>query len=63
MPQCSALHCKNRGAHLFPKDLKRRKLWENALRIKNFKASASARLCSQHFKEDDYFGKSKYTGE
>lgn len=64
MPQCSALNCKNRGIHLFPKESKRRKLWESALRIKNFKASSStARLCAAHFTEEDYYGKSKYTSE
>ncbi|XP_063366807.1 uncharacterized protein LOC134655286 [Cydia amplana] len=61
MPQCSAPNCTNRGAHLFPKDPTRRKRWETALRIKNFRASDSARLCAMHFKEDDYFGKSRYT--
>lgn len=63
MPQCSALKCCNKGVHIFPKDLNRRRKWENALRIKNFKASETARLCAAHFKEDDYFGKSSYTGE
>lgn len=63
MPQCSALNCKNRGIHLFPKDPKRRKQWETALRIKNFKATPTARLCAAHFKEEDYFGKSIYTGK
>ncbi|XP_041971329.1 uncharacterized protein LOC121727505 isoform X2 [Aricia agestis] len=61
MPQCCALNCKNQGVHIFPKDPKRRKKWENALRIKNFKASNSARLCSFNFTKDDYFGRSKYT--
>ncbi|XP_045459131.1 uncharacterized protein LOC123669575 [Melitaea cinxia] len=62
MPQCSALNCKNRGVHLFPKESKRRKQWESALRIINFKASNTARLCAAHFTEEDYYGKSKYTG-
>lgn len=63
MPQCSAINCKNRGVHLFPKESKRRKQWEAALRIKNFKASSTARLCAAHFTEEDYYGKSKYTGK
>lgn len=63
MPNCSALNCKNKGIHLFPKDATRRKQWESALRIPNFKASHTARLCAAHFKQEDYFGKSKYTGK
>lgn len=63
MPVCSALNCKDRGAHLFPNDAKRRKQWESALRIKNFKATKSSQLCSAHFKEEDYFGKSRYTSK
>ncbi|XP_037298952.1 THAP domain-containing protein 1 B-like [Manduca sexta] len=62
MPQCSALNCKNRGIHLFPKESKRRKQWESALRIKNFEASSTARLCVAHFTEKDYYGKINYTG-
>ncbi|PZC85160.1 hypothetical protein B5X24_HaOG202345 [Helicoverpa armigera] len=38
MTKCSAHKCKNVGVHTFPKDEKRRKQWEAALRIKDFKA-------------------------
>ncbi|XP_047999956.1 uncharacterized protein LOC125237058 [Leguminivora glycinivorella] len=61
MALCSALDCKNKGVHAFPKDPKRRKAWEKALRIKNFKAKDSSRLCSMHFTSDDYYGQSIYT--
>lgn len=63
MTQCSAPDCKNQGRHIFPKDPKRRKSWEKALRIKNFKATKHSVLCSAHFKADDYFGQSKYTSK
>lgn len=63
MTQCSALYCKNRGVHAFPKDRKRRKAWEKALRIKNFTAKDTSRLCSMHFRSDDYYGQSKYTSK
>ncbi|XP_021201089.3 uncharacterized protein LOC110384221 [Helicoverpa armigera] len=61
MTKCSAHKCKNVGVHTFPKDEKRRKQWEAALRIKDFKAGKTARLCSAHFTEEDYFGQSRYT--
>lgn len=63
MTQCSGLNCKNKGVHAYPKDRKRRRAWENALRIKNFKAKDTSRLCSMHFRSEDYHGQSKYTSK
>lgn len=63
MTLCAAVNCKNTGIHLFPKEVKRRKLWEKALRRKNWKASNSSRLCAAHFKPTDYYGRNSYTGE
>lgn len=39
MPRCAAIGCNNNGNHSFPKNSQRRKLWEKALRIRNFKAT------------------------
>ncbi|KAH9644555.1 hypothetical protein HF086_000329 [Spodoptera exigua] len=60
MTQCCAPGCKNQGRHIFPRDPNRRKAWEKALRIKNFKATKYSVLCYDHFVPDDYFGQSKY---
>ncbi|KAJ0169390.1 hypothetical protein K1T71_014977 [Dendrolimus kikuchii] len=60
MPQCSAYGCKNRESHAFPKDPKRRKLWEKALRRKNWKSTDVSKLCC-NFKPVDYYGISAHT--
>ncbi|KAF9422109.1 hypothetical protein HW555_002130 [Spodoptera exigua] len=57
---CCAPGCKNQGRHIFPRDPNRRKAWEKAVRIKNFKATKYSVLCYDHFVPDDYFGQSKY---
>lgn len=62
MTKCAAHGCKNKGIHMFPKDSKRRKLWEKALRRKNWTATKWSKLCSDHFNSDDYYGESSYTG-
>lgn len=62
MTRCAAIDCKNIGIHLFPKDPKRRKLWEIALRRKNWKPTDTSRLCRVHFKLEDYYGRNSYTG-
>lgn len=53
MTRCAAVDCKNIGIHLFPKEAKRRKLWEKA----------TARLCPAHFQPEDYYGRNSYTGD
>ncbi|XP_034547134.1 THAP domain-containing protein 6 isoform X2 [Notolabrus celidotus] len=60
---CAALNCKNRCSvqtrsrgvtfHCFPKDTKRKKQWESALKRKDFNASRSSMLCSEHFRWED----------
>ncbi|CAH2087126.1 unnamed protein product [Euphydryas editha] len=62
MPRCAATGCNNNGNHSFPKDLRIRRLWEKALKRRNFKAKNSSRLCSEHFIESDYEGVSSSTG-
>ncbi|XP_061753943.1 THAP domain-containing protein 6-like isoform X3 [Nerophis ophidion] len=39
---------------MFPTDIKSRKRWESALRREAFMASPSTRLCSQHFRKEDF---------
>nr|XP_061817953.1 THAP domain-containing protein 6-like [Nerophis lumbriciformis] len=61
---CPAYCCKNRQTaenklrgitfHRFPTDIKSRKRWELALRREAFMASSSTRLCSQHFRKEDF---------
>uniref|UniRef100_A0A3Q4BFB2 THAP-type domain-containing protein n=1 Tax=Mola mola TaxID=94237 RepID=A0A3Q4BFB2_MOLML len=61
---CSASGCKHRctvetrarriSFHKFPKDKVLRKQWEVSLRRKGFTASQSSRLCSEHFREEDF---------
>ncbi|XP_058503501.1 THAP domain-containing protein 6-like [Solea solea] len=61
---CSACGCTNRcniqarsqgiTFHKFPKDDVLRKLWEVALRREGFNASQSSRLCSEHFRQEDF---------
>lgn len=63
MTLCAAVDCKNTGIHLFPKEAKRRKLWEKALRRKKWNASTSSRLCAAHFLPEDYYGPNSYTGD
>lgn len=62
MTLCAAFGCKNKGTHAFPKDAKRKKLWERAIKRKDWKASKWSKLCSDHFTSADYFGESAYTG-
>ncbi|XP_074527446.1 THAP domain-containing protein 6-like [Halichoeres trimaculatus] len=61
---CVAWDCKNRGTvqtrtrgitfHCFPKDVRVKKQWEVALRRKGFTASRSSRICSDHFRQEDF---------
>ncbi|XP_008546845.1 uncharacterized protein LOC103570767 [Microplitis demolitor] len=63
MTKCSVSSCREKGTFTFPKDKKRRLLWERAI-DKNFKSSSSSRLCSRHFKDEDVIKnrESYYTG-
>lgn len=63
MHQCCAFGCNKRGVHLFPNDAKVRKQWEIAVRRKNFKASKHSRLCSDHFRTEDYIKEGFETGQ
>ena len=40
--------------HAFPRDKERKKIWEQATRIKNFAATSNDVLCAQHFTPDSY---------
>ncbi|XP_074549901.1 THAP domain-containing protein 6-like [Halichoeres trimaculatus] len=61
---CAAYGCYNRRNtesrsrgitfHKFPSDTGLRRRWEIALRRKGFAASESSKLCSDHFKPDDF---------
>ncbi|KAI5702920.1 hypothetical protein M8J75_005585 [Diaphorina citri] len=60
---CSAYGCSNSSAkgknpgvtfHKFPLDPERRALWVHAVRRKDWSPSHTARLCSDHFKEEDF---------
>ncbi|CAJ1056930.1 THAP domain-containing protein 6-like isoform X3 [Xyrichtys novacula] len=61
---CSAWGCRNRCSvetrsrgvtfHCFPKDNQLRKRWEVALRRKDFTATKFSRLCSEHFRQEDF---------
>ncbi|XP_041667417.1 THAP domain-containing protein 6-like isoform X2 [Cheilinus undulatus] len=61
---CAALGCKHRcnaesrskgiTFHGFPKAIELRKQWEAALRRKGFTASTASRLCSEHFRKEDF---------
>ena len=62
--QCCVPGCRNRGGHVFPKDLLLRKKWLTAIRRKETAVkktdntwepkSKSAVVCHTHFKEEDY---------
>ena len=60
---CCAINCNARGGHSFPSeefDPERRKQWEIAVRRndehgKPWKAKQCNRICSRHFREEDYF--------
>ena len=46
--------------HRFPSDAERCKLWQFEIRrdvASNFKITSNTRVCSSHFKQDDYVGK------
>ncbi|XP_053618348.1 uncharacterized protein LOC128679886 [Plodia interpunctella] len=62
MQQCCVFGCRNIGNHSFPKDKRIRKLWEAATRCKNFRASKWSKICSDHFKPEDYVRYGLYTG-
>ena len=61
---CVAFGCENRDTeenrkngisfHRFPKDHDRRQAWIVAVRRENFKPIDESRLCSAHFKQDDF---------
>ncbi|KAM4524952.1 uncharacterized protein PAE49_001059 [Odontesthes bonariensis] len=61
---CSAHGCNNRRSidtrsrgitfHKFPNDPGLRRQWEGAIRREGFVATKSAKLCSEHFKPDDF---------
>ncbi|XP_063046997.1 THAP domain-containing protein 1-like [Engraulis encrasicolus] len=59
MPYCCAYACSVRPGqgkklHRFPRDLKRRKLWESKVRRKNWSATDCSVLCEDHFDEKQY---------
>uniref|UniRef100_A0A672HL68 THAP-type domain-containing protein n=1 Tax=Salarias fasciatus TaxID=181472 RepID=A0A672HL68_SALFA len=65
MPEyCSAYGCGNRRNienstrgitfHKFPRDKKLKRKWELAVRRKDFTASEFSKLCSEHFKPEDF---------
>ncbi|XP_074107222.1 uncharacterized protein LOC141532673 [Cotesia typhae] len=51
MGKCSVPFCKGKATFIFPKNEKRRILWEKAISV-NFQSSKSSRLCSIHFEKD-----------
>ncbi|RVE72599.1 hypothetical protein OJAV_G00040530 [Oryzias javanicus] len=61
---CAALGCKNRRSvdsksrgitfHKFPSELKLRRVWEVSVRRVPFVATNSSKLCSEHFKPEDF---------
>ncbi|KAM4744106.1 THAP domain-containing protein 6-like [Anableps anableps] len=61
---CAALDCTRRCTvqsrtsgitfHRFPKESGLRKRWVKALRRKGFSPNTSTRICSEHFKEEDF---------
>ena len=52
---CVAYGCNNKQGschykfHHFPKDLKRRKAWEAAIRQEGWRATEYSRICGAHF--------------
>ena len=63
---CAVPLCSNRSLdmslaiHRFPSDAERCKLWQFEIRRdvgSNFKITSNTRVCSSHFKQDDYVGK------
>lgn len=63
MHQCCVFGCRNVGNHSFPKETKTRKLWEAATRCKDFQAKEHSKICSAHFKSEDFIQVGKYSGE
>ncbi|PWA29097.1 hypothetical protein CCH79_00006337 [Gambusia affinis] len=61
---CAALDCTKRCTvqtrtsgvtfHRFPKETNLRKRWVKAIRRKGFSPNTSTRLCSEHFKQEDF---------
>ncbi|KAG2458522.1 FCL synthase, partial [Polypterus senegalus] len=61
---CAAWNCTNRCTlqtrsqgitfHRFPKEIHLRKQWEVALRREGFNANDASRLCSEHFRREDF---------
>ncbi|XP_068506525.1 THAP domain-containing protein 6-like [Syngnathus scovelli] len=61
---CAAIGCRQRRTveskkqgitfHKFPRDDEMRRLWEEAMRRKDFTASDESVLCSQHFRSYDF---------
>ncbi|XP_024119561.1 THAP domain-containing protein 6 [Oryzias melastigma] len=61
---CAALGCNNRRSvdsksrgvtfHKFPSELKLRRVWEVSVRRVPFVATNSSKLCSEHFKPEDF---------
>ncbi|XP_041952349.1 uncharacterized protein LOC121712272 [Alosa sapidissima] len=59
MPNCAAYGCsvrpgRGKRMHNFPRDPIRRKLWEQKVRRKNWKANNYSILCEDHFDETQY---------
>lgn len=54
---CSVPNCKNdiRGqSHLFPKDIKLRKLWLKAIQREDWEPGKWSKICSKHFFQKDF---------
>ncbi|KAG5264937.1 hypothetical protein AALO_G00259650 [Alosa alosa] len=59
MPCCAAYGCsvqpgRGKRLHYFPREPTRRKLWEQRVRRKNWKANNFSLLCEDHFDETQY---------
>ena len=64
---CSAWGCSNRDTpeskenseirvtfHRIPKDVARRQQWKLAMKRQDWEPSATAKICSEHFKQSDF---------
>ncbi|KAL1489512.1 hypothetical protein ABEB36_013469 [Hypothenemus hampei] len=62
MGRCCAYRCSNSGTHVFPKNNKLRKKWINAWKRKTFFPTKYSRLCSNHFKQEDFVNEGSFSG-
>lgn len=52
--KCVAYGCNNNRGHRFPKNEKLKKLWIAAIKQKKFRPTVWSRVCSDHFRPEDY---------